>query len=185
MKDLEPLRFFNTSRIKSFLASNQMPDNIKMSKSRNKITSWFTGKKFGEKDIVKVCEMYGGYYNVDQEDILLNEMRDFIYLLYKHRKWKFREFYKQKYSQIKIMAPNCGLLGRHTLIAAFNAAMCDRGFSEQNQFITKRRTCVGTPLLRNCMIINLEGPKWNEQTKLMNLMIRSVTRFGEMSNYDE
>ncbi len=185
VKDLQSIRMFNPKRIQTFLAVNPMENSVKTSKSKNKISNWLMDKTFAQKDLSDVCKLYGSYYNLDEEDLLMNESRDYSYLLYKCREWNKRDFWKYKYAEIKRVAPGHALLGRYILITPWNAAICDRGFSEQNLVVTKRRTSTKTRSLRNLMMIALNGPKWVEENKLLQLMIRAVTRFALDSNYKE
>ncbi len=139
--------------------------------------------KYGLDDIKNVYELYGSYYNLNIDDLLL-ERRDFTYEMYKNRNVPFRVQWKRNYGTISLKSPGHALLGRHHLIIPFDAAICDRGFSEQNLVITKDRTSIKTGYLRDSMIVCVEGPEWSEGKKVMKLMIRALNRFASCANYD-
>ncbi len=77
------------------------------------------------------------------------------------------------------------IMGKHTLIAPWAAAICDRGFSEQNNNVTKRRTCILTPVLRDLMMICLNGPHWNEHEKLLDILMRALRKRSVGKRYDD
>ena len=85
-----------------------------------------------------------------------------------------RAFWSLKYAECKSVAPGCALMGRHQLCAPYAAAVCDRGFSTQNMIITKGRTLIVTLSLRDQMMIALNGPGWDKQEKLTQIILKAL-----------
>ena len=114
--------------MKSYLAENDMPENVKNSRSKNQIINWFKRQKFGL-DLMKKCvELFGSYYNVSW-DTIQHEFDEYIYLLHKCRNWNMRSFWSMKYLQIMSRCKGIAVLGRHQLITPWAAAICNGGFS--------------------------------------------------------
>ena len=70
-------------------------------------------------------------------------------------------------------------------MAPFAAAICDRGFSEQNLIITKRRTSILTPLLRDLMMICLNGQKWSDADELLRVLMDALKLWSKNKLYDQ
>ncbi len=58
------------------------------------------------------------------------------------------------------------------MIIPYNATVCEREFSEQNRHITKARPNIGTDLLRDLLMICLEGPEFGS-AQFINVMERA------------
>ncbi len=76
-----------------------------------------------------------------------------------------RKFWKVRYEELKNKCEGIALIGRHNLIV--------RGFSAQNGNITKGRTSIQTPLLRDLLMIILEGPDIGTED-FYKVMIRAL-----------
>eukprot|EP01083_Nonionella_stella_P292591 995096_1 len=160
-----------------------MPEEIRKSKSKNRIIDWYCEQKFGMDDLNTSHEKLATYYHTEDVDILSDEWREYVYFLHKNSRLTMRDFWKLKYCEIKARCPATSKYGLHNLIAPWDAAMCDRGFSEQNLHITKNRTSIGTPLLRDLLMLWLNGLKWQQHQKLYAILTKALIIWGQKSNY--
>eukprot|EP01083_Nonionella_stella_P095258 267374_1 len=179
LKDLQHMRLFNPRTLLEWLATHPLP---KKRMAKNRIIDWYIEHNFGMEDLNKSHVKLSEYYQMGDADID-GEFREYVYLLHKHKDWKMREFWKMKYKDIQRLCPATSAYGLHSLIAPWDAAMCDRGFSQQNLHITKNRTSIGTPLLRNLLMICLNGPEWKEHEKLYSILTKALIIWGQTSNY--
>ncbi len=92
-----------------------------------------------------------------------------------------RDFWKLLYKDLKAKCGEMCDIGKHGLIIPYNAAICERGFSEQNKNITKQRPGISTKLLRALLMICLEGPKFGS-IKFFNVMERALKIWGLRKN---
>ncbi len=100
-------------------------------------------------------------------------VREFVYILYKSKDMNLRDFWKEKFGVLKAKCGEICCVGKHGLIIPYNAAVCERGFSEQNRHITKARPNISTSLLRDLLMICLEGPEFGT-ARFFNVIERAM-----------
>ncbi len=171
LKNFVKYRILDPAYMKHFLSNTRMPDNIKNNKA--KICNWLLNtKKFGESDFKGLYDKLSEYYDIKEKRYYNFYVKEFVYILYKWN-MELRDFWKTKYNEIKQKCGEISCVGKHGLIIPYNATVCERGFSEQNRHITKARPNIGTALLRDLLMICLEGPKFGS-AKFFNIMERAL-----------
>eukprot|EP01083_Nonionella_stella_P062494 162447_1 len=186
------LSVFHPKCIDKFLDEHPMPNKIKNSR-KNAIVDWFIDCGFAKDDIKKSVDHWLSYYSkldgASGHEIMYKykhiedtQLRNYIWILYTNKIKSKKLFWERKFGELKKRCLAIAVLGRHHLIAPWNTGICERGFSEQNQNITKLRVRIETELLRDLMMVALNGPDIGTK-EFYDVIIRALKLWSVNKNY--
>eukprot|EP01083_Nonionella_stella_P313193 1123173_1 len=194
MKGFCFMSIFNPKCVDKFISEHQMPQKVEKG-GKNVIVKWYITEGFATKQIKEAFDRYVDYYKgldvgvnrqieLEWKQIETHQIREYIWILHRNKGkvTNKKRFWMQRWRDLKKKCFAIALMGRHHLIAPWNTGICERGFSEQNMNITKMRVKIETPLLRDLMMIVLNGPSTGTE-EFHAVIVRALKRWSINKRY--
>ncbi len=124
--------------------------NKSLAQQRNKLREI----KYGKEELETLISHFG--LHPAESEMEWDSLREFIGKNLNER-ISYAQLYKESFESMKNVGGELSRIGRNMLLLAFNTSDCERGFSRMNNIKTRIRNKIGSPLLRDLMMIALGG----------------------------
>eukprot|EP01083_Nonionella_stella_P073482 198751_1 len=174
-------KVFSVEVMNEFIKGNVMPKDC--TKKRD-ILRWLKENEYMKdetQDIIQDC----GVNSIDSIDVV-EELQTIWYSMIRFLRRQQGSRAKQTTTRLfwtlnnRELYPRMKYLRKHcqkSLLIPFNSACCERGFSKQNWILGNRRLSMSTDLLRNLMFIIMNGEKWENDERLLEVLSKSIKKF--------
>eukprot|EP01083_Nonionella_stella_P073483 198752_1 len=181
VKQFNKYKVFSVEVMNEFIKGNVMPKDC--TKKRD-ILRWLKENEYMKdetQDIIQDC----GVNSIDSIDVV-EELQTIWYSMIRFLRRQQGSRAKQTTTRLfwtlnnRELYPRMKYLRKHcqkSLLIPFNSACCERGFSKQNWILGNRRLSMSTDLLRNLMFIIMNGEKWENDERLLEVLSKSIKKF--------
>eukprot|EP01083_Nonionella_stella_P317938 1159913_1 len=181
VKQFNKYKVFSVEVMNEFIKGNVMPKDC--TKKRD-ILRWLKENEYMKdetQDIIQDC----GVNSIDSIDVV-EELQTIWYSMIRFLRRQQGSRAKQTTTRLfwtlnnRELYPRMKYLRKHcqkSLLIPFNSACCERGFSKQNWILGNRRLRMSTDLLRNLMFIIMNGEKWENDERLLEVLSKSIKKF--------